>query len=66
MSEKQEKRKRLNQKLQYIFAFERWLAFEPPIILFWKWRKWKAARPAIPWNTEQPESEESTDEGYEN
>lgn len=48
MSERQEKRKRYNQKLQHISAFERWLAVEPPMIFFWMWRKWKAARPIMP------------------
>ena len=36
---------RYNQKLEYIRRYERWLAAEPPMILFWRWRKWKNRRP---------------------
>lgn len=45
MNGKQEHKRRYNQKLEYIANFEKWLAFEPPKILFWRWRKWKRSRP---------------------
>lgn len=45
MNEKKEKRKRYNQKLEYIARFNKWLESEPPMILFWRWRKWKKSRP---------------------
>ena len=48
MSGKREHRKRNNMRLQYIAAFNRWLEAEPPMILFWRWRKWKKCRPV--WN----------------
>lgn len=47
MSEKQEKKRRYNQKLEWIAAFERWLADEPPIWRLWAWRNWKNSRPEI-------------------
>jgi len=31
--------------MEFIAAFDRWLDSEPPVILFWKWRKWKRERP---------------------
>jgi hypothetical protein len=45
MNEKKEKRKRYNQKLEFIARFNKWLESEPPMILFWRWRKWKKSRP---------------------
>ena len=45
MSEKQEKRRRYNQKLAYIAAYEEWLSQEPPRIFFWRWHRWKRQRP---------------------
>ena len=45
MSEKQERKRRYNLKLEFIAAFERWISEEPPIILFWRWKKWKNSRP---------------------
>ena len=36
---------RYNQKLEYIRRFEYWLSWEPPMVLFWRWRKWKKRRP---------------------
>ena len=45
MSEKQEKRRRYNQRLEYIAAFEKWLSQEPPRIFFWRWHRWKKRRP---------------------
>ena len=47
MSEKQEKRRRYNRKLSYIAALEAWLRREPPMILFWQWRKWLKDRPVL-------------------
>lgn len=45
MSEKRMKRRRYNQRLEYIARFDLWLNNEPPMWRFWKWRKWKARRP---------------------
>lgn len=47
MSEKQEKRRRCNRKLAYIAAFDVWCQREPPMILFWRWRKWLKDRPVF-------------------
>lgn len=48
MSESREHKRRYNMRLEYIAEFEKWLAKEPPIIMFWKWRKWRDSRPV--WN----------------
>ena len=45
MSEKQEHRKRLNAKVEWIRAFEKWLHEEPSMVRVFKWRKWKKAKP---------------------
>ena len=45
MSEKREHRRRYNSRLEYIARFENWLNNEPPMILLWKWKKWKKERP---------------------
>lgn len=45
MSERQEKRKRFNQRLAYVAEFEKWLENEPPMIVFWRWHRWKKLRP---------------------
>ena len=45
MSEKQEKRKRLNAKVEWMRAFEKWLQEEPSMIRVFKWRKWKKTKP---------------------
>lgn len=45
MSEKQEHRKRLNAKVEWIRAFEEWLQKEPSMIRIFKWRKWKKSKP---------------------
>lgn len=45
VSERQEKARRYNLRLEYIARFNRWIAQEPPMILFWRWRKWRNARP---------------------
>ncbi len=43
--ENREHKRRYNLRLEFIAAFGRWLDSEPPVILFWKWRKWKQGRP---------------------
>lgn len=53
MSERREKRRRLNLRLEYIASFNQWLYDEPPIWMFWRWRKWKRSRPV--WdNSKEP------------
>lgn len=47
MSERQEKKKRYNQRLQYIAAFQKWLDAEPPMIAVIKWHRWKKLRPVL-------------------
>lgn len=51
MSERKEKKRRYNLRLEYIAQFNNWLALEPPMWMFWKWRKWKENRPV--WNDEE-------------
>ena len=48
MSQRQEKNRRINLKIQYISAFETWLSSEPSILHFLKRRRWKKERPAVP------------------
>ena len=45
MSEKQEKKKRHNRRLEFIARFELWLEKEPPIWRIFAWRRWKRSRP---------------------
>lgn len=45
MSERQEKRKRYNQRLQFIAEHEKWLLSEPPMWKIFAWRRWKRERP---------------------
>ena len=45
MSERQEQKKRYNMRLEYIAMFNKWLDEEPPIVFFWRWKKWKNDRP---------------------
>lgn len=45
MSESREKKRRYNEKLQYIAEFNRWLAQEPPFWALIRWIRWKRARP---------------------
>lgn len=45
MSGRRMHKTRYNQKLEYIRRFEWWLAWEPPMVLFWKWIRWKKRRP---------------------
>lgn len=45
MNAKQAKKMRHNEKLEYIAAFEKWLAQEPPKWKIWAWKRWKSERP---------------------
>ena len=45
MSQKRSKKRRYNLRLEYIEKFDEWLNREPPMLLFWKWKKWKNERP---------------------
>lgn len=45
MSESREHKRRYNLRLQYIADFEKWLAAEPPLWRFIRWRKWRDCRP---------------------
>lgn len=45
MSERQEKKRRQNQRLAFIAAFEEWLQSEPPRMFLWHWHRWKRRRP---------------------
>ena len=47
VSEKQEHRQRLNERLAYAAAFERWLQEEPPRMFLWHWHRWKQRRPRL-------------------
>ena len=46
MSESREKKRRYNLRLEYISQFSDWLDREPPMWMFWAWRKWKKGKPA--------------------
>ena len=45
MSERREKKRQYNEKLEYIAAFNRWLQCEPPIWAIFRRIRWKRARP---------------------
>ena len=45
MSEKREKKRRYNQRLEYIADFNKWLDTEPPIVRLISWHRWKKSRP---------------------
>ena len=47
MSEKREKRRRYNQRLEYIADFNKWLDAEPPIVRLISWHRWKKSRPIL-------------------
>ena len=47
MSESREKKRRYNLRLEYISSFSSWLDAEPPMWMFWKWRKWKKSKPVF-------------------
>lgn len=44
MNQKQEKRRRLNVRIDHIEAFSRWLAQEPPMWRLLSWHLWKRRR----------------------
>ena len=56
MSEKREKRRRYNQRLEYIANFNKWLDTEPPIVRLISWHRWKKSRPIFE-NTDEEVSE---------
>ena len=45
MSERVEKRKRYNQRLQYIAEVAKWLDREPSMLRVFSWHRWKRQRP---------------------
>lgn len=45
MSEKREKKRRYNERLEYIAHFNKWLSAEPPMWRFITWRKWLREKP---------------------
>ena len=45
MNGRKEHKRRYNRKLEFIADFEKWLTEEPPMILFWKWCRWKRRKP---------------------
>lgn len=45
MSESREKKRRYTLRLEYISHFNDWLNNEPPMWMFWRWRKWKKSKP---------------------
>ena len=45
MSESREKKRRYTLRLEYISQFDSWLNSEPPMWMFWAWRKWKKRKP---------------------
>ena len=49
MSESREHKRRDHLRLEFIAEVSKWLNREPPMILFWRWHKWKKERPV--WET---------------
>ena len=47
MSEKQNRKRWYNEKLEFIAEFERWLKREPSIFRIFKWHKWKKEKPEL-------------------
>lgn len=47
MNQKQEKRRRLNARIDHIEAFAQWLMEEPPLWRIFSWRAWKKRRPVF-------------------
>lgn len=45
MSERQEHRKRLNERLEYAAAFEKWVNQCPSVLTFWKIKRWIKSMP---------------------
>lgn len=51
MSERREKKTRLNLRLEYIVHFNKWLDAEPCMLNFIAWHRWKRQRPV--WTEEK-------------
>lgn len=47
MNQKQEKRRRLNARIDHIEAFAQWLRTEPPMWRIFSWHSWKKRRPVF-------------------
>jgi len=47
MSERQEKKRRFNQKMEYVAQFNAWLMKEPPMWKLRAWLHWKKTRPVM-------------------
>lgn len=47
MSEKQEKRKRFEQHMEYHAELKAWLMKEPPMWSIFEWWRWKKTRPVM-------------------
>lgn len=47
MSEKQEKRKRFEQRMEYHAKLKAWLMKEPPMWRIFEWWRWKKTRPVM-------------------
>ncbi len=47
MNQKQEKRRRLNARIDHIEAFALWLMEEPPMWRVFSWHAWKKRRPVF-------------------
>ena len=45
MSERQEKKRRYNRRLEYIAEFQKWLNREPSMLRAFSWHRWKRERP---------------------
>lgn len=53
MSERREKKRRYNERLECIAHFNKWLAAEPSMIRLLAWHKWKRQRPVWEENTDE-------------
>ena len=47
MGEKQEKRKRFEQRMEYHAELKAWLMKEPPMWRIFEWWRWKKTRPVM-------------------
>ena len=45
VSESREKKRRYNERLEYIAHFEKWMKEEPPVWRLLAWHKWQKNRP---------------------
>ncbi|MBQ9269706.1 MAG: hypothetical protein IJ206_09350 [Oscillospiraceae bacterium] len=45
MSQSREHKRRYNQRLEYIAAFQKWMDREPPRWKLLAWRRWSKERP---------------------